>query len=420
MSDTSATPARDFAKEVVAKLRAAGFESLWAGGCVRDQLLGLVPKDYDVATSATPDEIREVFGKRKTLSIGAAFGVITVLGPRPAGQIEVATFRRDATYSDGRHPDSVAFSNAEEDARRRDFTINGLFYDPLSGEVLDYVGGQADLEARIIRAIGNAEERLDEDKLRMLRAIRFATTLGFEIEASTLEAVQRHANEIVVVSAERITAELCRLLQNPNRKRGLELLAFSGLLRHILPELSSDDQSWHDTLQAAELLEQPSISVCIAVLLRNIQSNPDTTKSVEQICRRLKLSNDEFDGVRLCLDHESAIRNATIIEWPTLQRVLTVKRIDEVLAYAAAISQVAGDHSKAIAFCHETLARPADDWNPLPLITGDDLKELGIPASPAYRDMLNAVRDAQLNGEATDREAALLLATKLWQQASET
>src|SRR4249920_3694792 len=171
---------RAFALEIAQKLRAAGFESLWAGGCVRDELLGIPPKDYDVATNATPDQIRDLFGHRRTLPIGAAFGVVTVLGPRHAGQIDVATFRSDATYSDGRHPDSVKFTSAEQDAERRDFTINGLFYDPVGGEVVDYVGGQQDLAGRVIRAIGDARLRLAEDKLRMLRAVRFAAAFEFE------------------------------------------------------------------------------------------------------------------------------------------------------------------------------------------------------------------------------------------------
>lgn len=167
---------RQFAVEVVERLRTAGYEALWAGGCVRDQLLQRTPKDYDVATSAHPDQIRDVFGRRRTLPIGAAFGVITVLGPKSAGQIEVATFRQDATYSDGRHPDSVTFSTAEEDARRRDFTINGLFYDPLNEQVIDFVGGQQDIDRRVVRAIGDPYERIAEDKLRMLRAVRFSAT----------------------------------------------------------------------------------------------------------------------------------------------------------------------------------------------------------------------------------------------------
>lgn len=416
MIETSSTPAREFAQEVVSKLRAAGFEALWAGGCVRDQELHLVPKDYDVATSATPDDIRKVFGKRKTLPIGAAFGVITVLGPRSAGQIEVATFRRDATYSDGRHPDSVAFSNAEEDARRRDFTINGMFYDPLAGEVIDYVGGQADLEACVIRAIGDAEERLDEDKLRMLRAVRFATTLGFTIEAATMAAIQHHAAEISVVSAERITAELRRLLQSKDRKRGLELLLDSGLLGYVLPELSTDDASWNETLQIADCLTQPSMSVCVAVLLRSIYFASTRMQVVDEIGRQWKLSNDEIAGVRLCLANESTICNATAVAWPELQRVLTLPRIGEVLDYSEAVSTVTGSSPKGIELCRNTLLRPEEEWNPRPLINGDDLKRIEIPAGPAYQDLLTAVRDAQLVGDVSDYATALALADKLWQQ----
>ncbi len=177
--------ARRFAVWIVQKLHDAGFEALWAGGCVRDELLGLVPHDYDVATNATPDEVRSCFGTRRTLAIGAAFGVVTVLGGREEGQIEVATFRCDAAYSDGRRPDSVSFSTAREDALRRDFTVNGMFYNPLTHEVIDYVGGRRDLEAGVVRAIGNPLERFAEDKLRMLRAARLASTFGFRVDPDT-------------------------------------------------------------------------------------------------------------------------------------------------------------------------------------------------------------------------------------------
>lgn len=186
---------RRFAKQVVEDLRAAGHEALWAGGCVRDGLLGIEPKDYDVATDAGPDRVREVFGRRRTIPVGAAFGVITVLGPKPCDPIEVATFRTDGEYRDGRHPESVRFTTAEEDAQRRDFTINGLFYDPIEERVIDYVGGEADLGGRTVRAIGDASARFGEDKLRMLRAVRFATTFGFDIEAETLAAIRAMAGE---------------------------------------------------------------------------------------------------------------------------------------------------------------------------------------------------------------------------------
>jgi poly(A) polymerase len=185
MSSIDPQQARDFAVDVVKKLREADFCALWAGGCVRDQLLGRRPKDYDVATDATPDQIRSVFGHRRTLAIGQVFGVITVLGTKRTGQIEVATFRRDATYSDGRHPDQVTFCDAREDALRRDFTINGLFYDPIEDRIIDYVGGQEDLKRRLVRAIGDPAARLAEDKLRMLRAVRIAADFAFDLDPET-------------------------------------------------------------------------------------------------------------------------------------------------------------------------------------------------------------------------------------------
>jgi len=187
----SANPAREFALWVVRRLRAAGHEALWAGGCVRDQILRIEPSDYDVATSATPDRVRDCFGRARTLAIGAAFGVITVRGRRGQGQIEVATFRSDAAYSDGRHPDHVTFSTARQDAQRRDFTMNGLFYDPVADRVIDYVGGLPDLQAGIVRAIGDPYERIAEDKLRMLRAVRFAMRLDFRIDPDTWSAIQQ-------------------------------------------------------------------------------------------------------------------------------------------------------------------------------------------------------------------------------------
>lgn len=414
MASIDPAKAREFAVEVAAKLRASGYEALWAGGCVRDRLLDCEPKDYDIATNATPDQIREVFGKRRTLAIGAAFGVITVRGTRAAGQIEVATFRRDAAYSDGRHPDSVAFSNAEEDARRRDFTINGLFYDPLSDEVIDYVGGQEDLAKRIIRAIGDPEARLSEDKLRMLRAVRFATTLDFEVDSATMHAVQRHAAELQVVSVERITAELRRLLLDANRRRGLELLCESGLLAQVLPEVDCAGDAWRHTLETLDAIQEATFAVAVSALLRTIHLQSASDKVAEAICRRWKLSNEELEGVLLCLKHEETIRLAPTIDWPVLQRVLISARIDELMSYCAAVANVIDGTDDAIQFCRQTLARPQSQWNPAPLITGEDLKQLGIPAGAAYRELLIAVRDAQLNGEISVRPQAVRLAQSLW------
>ena len=234
---------RQFALDVVRRLRAAGFEAYWAGGCVRDELLGRRPKDFDVATGATPAEIRSLFGRQRTLPLGAAFGVITVLGPRSAGMIEVATFREDVGYSDGRHPDRVTFSSAREDAARRDFTINGMFFDPVDGKVIDFVGGQADLQNHLIRAIGSPRLRFGEDKLRMLRAVRFTATFGFSLDADTAATVREMAAQITVVSPERIAMEMRRLLTESGRERGVRLLVELGLAAAILPEIVPCDQA---------------------------------------------------------------------------------------------------------------------------------------------------------------------------------
>jgi len=260
---------RQFAVDVTRQLRDAGYEAYWAGGCVRDQLLGHTPVDYDVATSARPEQIRDLFGKGRTLPIGAAFGVITVLGPKPAGQIEVATFRQDADYSDGRRPDEVHFSTAEEDALRRDFTINGMFYDPVEEKTIDYVGGQEDLRRGVVRAIGNAAERIEEDKLRMLRAVRFAATFDFKLDETTTEAVRQHAGQLTVVSAERIGAEMRRMLLHHRRAIAIEKLRTTGLLEIVLPEHFEGltGAAWDETLALLAALEEPSYPLAIVALL---------------------------------------------------------------------------------------------------------------------------------------------------------
>ena len=230
--------ARAFAADVVCRLREAGHETYWAGGCVRDELLGRTPADYDVATAAKPDQVRAIFGRGRTLAVGASFGVITVLGPRTAGQVEVATFRADAPYTDGRHPAGVTFCSAREDAQRRDFTINGLFLDPVSGEVHDFVGGRADLAEGIVRAIGVPAMRFGEDHLRMLRAIRFTAFFGFVLETETRAALERMRHLVTAVSPERIAAELRGMLSRSGRRQAVELLLETGLAGEVLPEVA--------------------------------------------------------------------------------------------------------------------------------------------------------------------------------------
>jgi poly(A) polymerase len=402
--------ARDFAVEVVRRLRSSGHQALWAGGCVRDQLMGVAPKDYDVATDAAPDRIREIFGKRQTLAIGAAFGVITVLGPKNAGQLDVATFRRDSAYSDGRHPDSVTYSDAEHDAQRRDFTINGLFYDPLADQVVDYVGGQADLNRRVVRAIGDPLARISEDKLRMLRAVRFAARFDFALDDATRAAIEQQAHELVIVSAERVATELRLILTHLSRARGLELLAATGLLEVVLPESASLVQSrdqWPGCLAILTALESPTFPMALAALLRELQLERPQADLAQIVFDRWKLSTGELEGVRKLLREESLIRTASRQPWPKLQRVLIAPRSDELLGFCHAVAKVLDGSKAEIDFCRAKLALPPEQLNPPPLITGDDLQRLGLPPGPAYRELLDAVRDAQLDQRLATRDDAL-------------
>lgn len=416
--------ARRFAVEVVRRLREAGFSALWAGGCVRDQLLGLPPKDYDVATDATPEQIRDVFGRRRTLAIGQAFGVMTVLGPRGAGQIEVATFRRDVGYSDGRHPDQVAFCSAQEDAVRRDFTINGMFFDPLADRVVDYVGGQEDLQRGLVRAIGDPAARFAEDKLRMLRAVRFAATFQFALDPGTLTAIQRHAAEIVAVSAERIGAELRRMLVDRNRVRAVELLVASGLMPIVFPELGSlvpaspTDApliAWQTTMSILRCLRTSSFSVALAALVREaFRGESRGAGDIEPLCRRLKLTVADRKESEFLLRHESVIRTARGLPWPQVQRILIQEGAADLLSYGRAVAEVVDGHTSDIDYAAERLALPPDQLNPPPLLTGDDLQRLGIPTGPAYKRILDAVRDAQLDSRIHASQEALELAQRLW------
>jgi tRNA nucleotidyltransferase/poly(A) polymerase len=403
------SPQRTFALEVVQKLRAAGFEALWAGGCVRDQLLGLAPKDYDVATNAKPDEIRTVFGHKRTLAIGAAFGVITVLGRRHEGQIEVATFRTDAEYSDGRHPDSVHFTTAEHDAQRRDFTINGLFFDPVTDEVVDYVNGRDDLARKLIRAIGDPRLRLSEDKLRLLRAVRFAATFHFTIEPGTLAAIQAMAAEVTTVSAERIGVEIRRMLVGPNRAVALDLLRETNLLAHVLPEVAQlDAAAWAKTRRMLAALREPTLAVALAVLLVQV----DDSRASGTVGRRLRYTNREIERTNWLLAHLPTIVNAPQTPWPRLQRVLVHSGAAELVALHEAIAGP-GPDDPSLAFVRERLAWPAERLNPPPLIDGSDLIQHGLAPSPDFARLLEAVRDAQLRGEIKTTHDAMTLVQRI-------
>ena len=393
---------RRFALDVVRRLRGAGFEAYWAGGCVRDQLLGRTPKDYDIATSALPSQVRDLFGRRRTLAIGAAFGVIAVVGSKAVGTVEVTTFRRDASYSDGRHPDSVAFSSAEEDASRRDFTINGLFYDPIEDRVIDYVGGQDDLARHRLRAIGNARERFAEDKLRMLRAVRFAAAFGFALDDDTRTAVAAMAGEIHVVSPERIAMEMRRLLADANRAVGVRLLVDTQLAVELLPEIAAGDRARLDDALAA--LTRLGGECVFPLALATLLSRFVGSDAAVAVCRRWRLSNKEIERTGWLVAHHAALADVGAMRWSRLQPLLVAEGVDDLLAMAAAISP--GD-ADVIAECRRRLSQPRELLDPPPLLTGDDLLAHGVPAGPSYKVFLQRVRDAQLDGKLHGKAEAL-------------
>jgi len=409
--------AREFAVSVVEQLQQADYQAYWAGGCVRDKFLGIEPKDYDVATNAVPDQIQEVFAQRKTLAIGASFGVITVLGPRSAGQIDVATFRQDAQYSDGRHPDHVTFTSAQEDASRRDFTINGMFFDPLKDQLIDYVDGQADLEQKVIRAIGNPQLRFAEDKLRILRAVRFAATLDFQIETETRSAIEQFSSQLQVVSAERITAEMERMLTQANRQAAVQLLHETGLLAIIFPEGETSSSDFAERLavglQGLALLKTADFSTALALLWSQLVSNAGRAET-EAMTRRLKLSNPQIKSILWMLGQEPQIVAADKIEWPILQRILVDPRIDNLLDLAAARQQAQQQATSGIEHCRQKLLLSSADLNPPQLLSGNDLQELGLPAGPLFREILEQVRDAQLLGQLKDKTSALQWVQDRW------
>lgn len=391
--------------EVTTRLQAAGFQALWAGGCVRDQLLGKRPKDYDVATDATPDQIRDLFGRKRTLPLGAVFGVITVIGPKSSGNIEVATFRKDTAYSDGRHPDSVEFSTAEMDAQRRDFTINGLFYDPLKDEIIDYVGGRQDLNQKVVRAIGNPAERITEDKLRMLRAVRFASNLNFELDSETLETIRLHAGEICIVSAERVAVELQRMLVNKNRCRAVELMYESGLLKCIIPEITDsfkNASSRMATLDRLKRLSGPDLTVALVALLRTAV-DPD---GFARVCKRLKLPNLVTGTGKWILEHIETLSLADQHPWSLIQPLLIHKAIPSALELLA----VEDGTVSAITFIGERLEWSVEQLNPAPLLNGEILRTQGFRPGPQFRQILDEIRRAQLDGEISSTEEAIDLA----------
>lgn len=440
---------RDYAVEVVRTLAAAGHEALWAGGCVRDELLGLPPKDYDVATSARPEEVRSLF--RRTVAVGASFGVVEVVGPRLHDRhvvVQVATFRTEGPYSDGRRPDHVAFASAREDALRRDFTINGMFYDPLQGRLYDFVGGRDDLHARILRSIGDPYERFREDKLRLLRAVRLATRFELTLEEKTRRALADRARGIGVVSAERIAAELRELLVHPRRARGLELLFDLGLLEPLLPEVvpmrgvpqgppqAPTGDLWDHVLAVLDFLgPHPSFPLALAALLhdvgkpRTIGRTPERytfhghehvgARLTSDIALRLKLSNAERERAMWLVEKHQVLADARRLRTSKLKPLLGHAGIHELLALHRADALASGRSLEHVEYCEFLLREwTEEDLHPPPLLTGHDLTRHGLEPGPRFKILLDRVREAQLDGLIRTKKEALALVDD-WKDAVE-
>jgi poly(A) polymerase len=423
------------ATRLVERLRASGHEALFAGGCVRDRLLGKEAHDIDIATSARPEEIQKLFPR--TVAVGAQFGVIVVL--EDGGEFQVATFRSDGAYRDGRHPESVAFTNAEGDARRRDFTVNGLFFDPLTCQILDFVGGEADLRTGILRSIGDPHARFAEDKLRLIRCVRFAASLGFEIEAETWRALVERAPEITAVSAERIRDELVKIFTHPSRVRGFNLLDQSGLLAILLPEVEAlkgceqppdfhpeGDVFVHTRLMLSLLPERVSTPLVFSVLFHDIGKPPtlhiDETGRIrfnghesisasmtEKIFARLRFSNAETEATVVGVKNHMAFKDVQNMRVATLKRFLARPTIDDELE----LHRVDCQGSHGLLDNYDFLLRKREEFSnepliPPPLITGRDLIAAGLKPGPPFKKLLDSAQALQLEGGLKTREDALV------------
>jgi poly(A) polymerase len=431
---------REFAISVVKRLQEAGYQALWAGGCVRDELLGLLPLDYDVATDARPEEVRQLF--RRTVEVGASFGVVEVIGPKPL-KVEVATFRADVSYSDGRHPDAVVFSSAQEDALRRDFTINGMFFDPVKEELIDYAGGQKDLQSRVLRAIGDPAIRFNEDKLRMLRAVRIATRFELTIDQATADAIRAMAPQITVVSAERIAKELRQFLVHPRRAQGMQLMDDLGLVEPILPELvpmkglpqgppaAPTCDLWSHVLCVLDKLgAESSFPLAMSALLhdvgkpRTVGRTPDKytfyyhehvgARLADDIALRLRLSNDERKRITWLVEKHQILADARKMRTSKLKTLLIHPGIRELLALHRADALAWDRSTDHVEYCESLLSEwTEEELNPPPILTGEDLIEHGLEPSPKFKPLLDAVREAQLEGTIKTKSQALEMVERL-------
>jgi poly(A) polymerase len=435
------------ARDIVAQLQRAGYTAYLAGGCVRDHLLGLEAKDYDVATSAKPEEVQRLFPRVTNLT-GKSFGVLRVLVGEES--FEVATFRQDGLYKDGRHPESVRFATAEEDAQRRDFTINGLFFDPVADRLIDYVGGEADLHAKVLRAIGNPADRFAEDQLRLLRAIRFATRLNFKIEPKTWEAIRAAAASIRTISAERIRDELNKIFTARKPERGLDLLDQSGLLAEVLPDVAAmhgveQPPQFHpegDVYEHVRLMltkiQEPNLDLALGVLLHDVGKKP-TSKTdengrirfnehesvgavmAEKIMTEMRYDNKSIETVKELVQHHMQFKDVTRMKTSTLKRMMARPTFPlELELHRIDCSSSHGDLTHYDYLKHLMVTMKPEQIDPPALISGHDLIAMGIPPGKTMGRILEAVKIAQLEEAVQTRHEALALARKLASRGMDT
>ncbi len=440
----NADPKLAAAERICETLRHNGHRALLAGGCVRDMLLNLPAKDYDVATSASPQQVAQRFDK--TVPVGAAFGVMIVV--LPEGHFEVTTFRSDGPYEDGRHPSYVEFRSEREDAQRRDFTINAMFFDPETRSLIDYVNGRDDLSARIIRTVGDPLLRFSEDHLRLLRAVRFAGRLGFTIEPQTFAAIREMAHLVTTTSPERIRDELTKMLTEGGARRAFELMDETGLLEHVLPEIArmkgvEQPPEYHPegdvfvhTLILADMLKGASPTLAFGALLHDV-GKPETmtfedrvrfnnhdkvgAEMAEAICKRLRMSNHDTDRIVWLVGQHMRLGHAPQMRESKLKRFVREPGFDELLQLGRLDCQASHGDTSTVEWIENYIANlPPEAIRPAPLITGEDLKTMGFTPGPIYKEILQAVEDAQLEGAINSQEEARDFVTARWSPRTST
>lgn len=431
-------PQHKAANAICATLVSHGYRALLAGGCVRDMLLGMEPKDYDIATNARPEEVAALFPR--TVGVGASFGVMLVM--RDEGAFEVATFRKDGPYLDGRHPASVEFRDEREDAQRRDFTINAMFYDTEREEVVDYVNGRADLERGVIRTVGDPRQRFGEDHLRILRAVRFAARFNYVIEAETFAAMREMAELVLTTSAERIRDELVKMLTEGHAKRAFELMDEAGILPILLPEIAAmkgceqppefhpEGDVYTHTLLMLELMEDPSPTLALGVLLHDVGKPPTQTfedrirfnnhdkvgaRMAEKLLRRLRMPRHDIDRVAWMVENHMRVAVAPEMRESKLKRFVRDEAFPELLELCRLDCLSSHGKVETIEWLKDYIAKlEPDDVKPAPLLTGHDLIAMGYRPGPLFSEILTTLEDKKLEGQLSIREDAEQFVRDTW------